>query len=427
MNSATNDKPVAVVLGGTFPHIMLVRNLQGRGYFTVLIDYYENPPAKAAADEHVRASTLDIDSVLEIALNWKAKLVISTCIDQANVTACYVAEKLGLPAPYSYETALTVTNKVLMKEIMTQSGISTAKHISVRNMSGFDGSKLEFPVVVKPADSNSSKGVRKACNLDELNRFLQDALTISRNREAVIEEYKEGREIGVDCFIQDREVTVLMTKERRKVDIPVGGDPIQQIYGCIWPAELSPKIHTALKEIATKIAEAFDLNNTPLMMQVIVNEFDINIIEFGVRIGGGESFRIINLLTGFDYIDAAVNSFLGVPVDLHCKVPETFFAENFIYSKAGLFGRIGRYETLVQNGIIEYIDSYRTEGQMIGSELSSNNRVGVFAVKSSTVNGLFEKLNLAIKQIEVYDLGGKPMMRKDIYSSYDRDQDECFG
>ena len=120
MSDNFNNKPIAIVLGGTFPHIELIKNLQQRGYYAVLVDYLDHPPAKDFADEHLQESTLDQDRVLDIAQSRGAKLVISTCIDQANVTACYVAEKLGLPAPYSYETALSVTNKGLMKEKMVK-------------------------------------------------------------------------------------------------------------------------------------------------------------------------------------------------------------------------------------------------------------------------------------------------------------------
>jgi biotin carboxylase len=415
MDTNAKNKPVAVVLGGTFPHISLINNLQKRGYYTLLIDYYENPAAKAAADEHLRESTLNHEKVLEIARSRNAKLVISTCIDQANVTACYVAGKLGLPAPYSYETALAVTNKGLMKERMVRHGIPTSKFIFVKDMSGFASAGLKFPVAVKPADSNSSKGVRKACNVDELSRFLDEALKISRTDEAIIEEYKEGREIGVDCIIKDKEAAVIMTRERRKVES--GFDPIQQIQGSLWPADLTEQNKSALKKIAEDIAVAFDLNNTPLMMQTIVNRDEINVIEFGARIGGGENYRIIELHTGFDIINSAVDSFLGLPLTLDYKTPTIYYADIYLYATPGTFGRISGYEDLVGNGGIEYLNTYKSYGVEVGSEISSNNRVGAFLVGANDIVGLNEKINTAIKNIEVYDIHGQPMMRKDIYSS----------
>ena len=36
---------------------------------------------------------------------------MTICVDHANVTMCYVAEQLGLPLPYTSETALHATEK----------------------------------------------------------------------------------------------------------------------------------------------------------------------------------------------------------------------------------------------------------------------------------------------------------------------------
>lgn len=404
---------IALVLGGTFPHIALLENLKKRGYYTILIDYYENPIAKKSADEHICESTLDQNKILDIARLRDADLVISTCIDQANVTACYVAEKLCLPLPYGYETALNVSNKILMKSKMRANNIPTSKFYHVVDLKTYRKEDLLFPVVVKPADSNSSKGVRVAENNEELYRYVKDALHISRNNEAVVEEYKTGREIGIDCFIKNKKASVLMTKERRKMKLE--DDTIQQIFGCVWPADLTEKQIDIIKIIADKIANAFDLDNTPLMIQAIVDENDINVIEFAPRIGGGESFRIIELSTEFDIIDAAVDSFLNLQVTLNHKNPQMYYAENFIYAQSGFFGKITGHQNLLESKKIEYLNSYKTIGMEIGKEMSSNNRVGVFAVKSASRNKLLEKINIAIKHIDVFDVHGESIMRKDIY------------
>ena len=106
------NKPIAIVLGGTNPHKALIENLRTRGYYTLLIDYNENPPAKEIADNHIKFSTLDQEGVLSIAKSVNAELVISTCVDQANVTACYVGEKLELPIP--------VINALLTSQVKLQ-------------------------------------------------------------------------------------------------------------------------------------------------------------------------------------------------------------------------------------------------------------------------------------------------------------------
>jgi len=407
------SKRVAIVLGGTLPHITLIEKLKQRGYYTLLIDYYKEPPAKYAADEHICESTLDLEKVLKISSERKADLVISTCIDQANVTASYVAGKLGLPAPYDYDTALSVTNKVKMKDTMKKNGIPTSKYMFVEDIIELDKEEFRFPVIVKPADSNSSKGIAKAENRDELRIVLQKALDISRIRQAIIEEFVQGTEIGIDCYIQGGKVFVLMTKERRKITCLE--DEVQQIYGCIWPATLSEEIEEEIQRAANKIAKAFKLDNTPLMIQAIVNENGLNIIEFGARFGGGESFRIIELSTGFDVINAAIDSFLGNTVKMNYKKPQNYYMENFIYAYRGEFAEVTGKNQLMDKQIIEYLDVYKSKGSQIPPEITSNNRIGVFGVKSPDIEGLFTKLNKAIDIIDVIDVNGRSMMRKDIY------------
>ena len=61
------QKPTAIVLGGTFPHITLIKKLKNRGYKTVLVDFAESPIAKEFADEHILESSLDKEKVLQIA------------------------------------------------------------------------------------------------------------------------------------------------------------------------------------------------------------------------------------------------------------------------------------------------------------------------------------------------------------------------
>jgi len=406
-------KPTAMILGGTVPHIDLIENLKKRNYYTLLIDYYENPAAKQFADEHIQASTLDIEAVYQLAKNRQVKLVITSCIDQANLTACYVAEKLNLPHPYSFDVAKTVTNKVLMKSIMIKYDIPTSKFFIVKNLSEQKLENIKFPVMVKPSDSNSSKGVRKASNYEELEHFVNYAIQISRSNEAIVEEYIEGREFGFDCFIKNGVTNILMSRERIKINKNTNHH--QQIYGSIWPGSLTESQYQQIVEIGNKIAKAFYLTNTPLLIQTIINKKNINVIECAARVGGGENFRIIKMMTGVDIIDLSINSFLGYDVDLNFHKPEIFYGDSYIYTKAGIFNKIIGYQHLLEDGTIEHMVTLKTRGSLIGQELSSNNRVGAFIVKSTEKNEILTKIKKALASIDVIDIDGNSIMRKDIY------------
>ena len=402
----------AIVLGGTFPHRHLIQKLKDRGYYTILVDYYEAPIAKEVADKHIQASTLDKEEVVRIAKEESAELVISSCVDQANVTACYVGEKLGLPHPYSYQTSLNVTDKVAMKRIMVENDIPTSRHYIINSLQEFQEYSLSYPIIVKPADSNSSKGVRKL-EKDEPNKekYILKALELSRNGAAVVEEYKVGKEIGVDCIIKNHKAHIIMTRERRKIQSH--NDAIQQIYGSFWPADITPVQVERLRVIAEKIGNAFNIDNSPLMMQTIVNDSEINVIEFGARIGGGENYHIIEELTGYDFIEQSINSFLGVEIDLTHHDASEYLADNYIYINAGSFGKM-KIDDCVKDDIL-YSNVYRKPGAEVGADISSNNRVGVFVVKAKSTDEILKKVMNVVEHMEVYDVDGNPVMRKDIY------------
>lgn len=402
----------AIVLGGTFPHRHLIQKLKDRGYYTILVDYYEAPIAKEVADKHIQASTLDKDEVVRIAKEESAELVISSCVDQANVTACYVGEMLGLPHPYSYQTSLNVTDKVAMKRIMVENDIPTSRHYIIKSLQEFQEYGLSYPIIVKPADSNSSKGVRKL-EKDEPNKekYILKALELSRNGAAVVEEYKVGKEIGVDCIIKNHKAYIIMTRERRKIQSH--NDAIQQIYGSFWPADITPVQLERLRVIAEKIGNAFNIDNSPLMMQTIVSDSEINVIEFGARIGGGENYHIIEELTGYDFIEQSINSFLGVEIDLTHHDASEYLADNYIYINAGSFGKM-EIDDCVKDDIL-YSNVYRKPGAEVGADISSNNRVGVFVVKAKSTYEILKKVMNVVEHMEVYDIDGNPVMRKDIY------------
>ncbi|WPR77833.1 ATP-grasp domain-containing protein [Algoriphagus sp. NG3] len=407
-------KQTAIVLGGTAPHIALLENLKDRGYYTVLIDYYENPFAKQIADQHLQESTLDKEKVLQIAIELEAKLVISTSIDQANITACYVSEKLGLSLPYSYETSLKVTDKGTMKGIMKRYGIPTSKHVLVGCYSDFENSDLSFPIVVKPADATGSKGVRKASNIQQVKKYLQEAIVISRSKKAVIEEYNLGVEVQADFFIQKGIPHLIMLREKNRLVLKE--DAVLQSIGSTIPVHLSQEAIVKIKHVADQLTSVFNLDTTSLFVQLNVNGNDIKVIEFACRIGGGLSYKMIKLITGFDILDATIDSFLGNPVVINSLPPDFFYATRLIYTFGGMLGRIQGHEQLVSDGVIEEFFVLKKKNAEIGTDLSSQNRVGAFIVRADSKEELTSKINSAISTLEVIDLQGNNVMRKDVYS-----------
>lgn len=409
------DKPVAIVLGGTHPHAVLVEKLKARGYHVVLADYLENPPAKKVADEHVRISTLDKDAVLELARDRSAKLVISTCIDQSNSTCCYVAEALCLPHPYSYETSLDVTDKGRMKRIMVANGIPTSPYVVVSSPECLPWDKIVFPAVVKPVDCNSSKGVVRVDSQAECKTAVQKALELSRASRAVIERFNEGVEIQVDCVAAADEVKVVSIRRKRKFPSR-GNGAVLQSFGSVFPAVLDRESRTRAVEIAGRISTAFGLRNTPFFYQAVVSEAGISVLELAPRVGGGLSYYALKNFAGCDSIELAVQSFEGRPIE--CKVSEMdgFKATNLLYAKAGTFGKVVGLEEAKRSGLVDEFFLYKNPGTDIDGDLRSSNRVAAFVVSGSCEDDVESRSRKVFDSIDILDVNGVSIYEKGLYS-----------
>lgn len=407
------EKPVAIVLGGTVPHVSLVIKLKARGYCVLLADYTSNPPAKEVADEHVKISTLDKNSVLKLAKDRNASLVISTSIDQSNATCCFVAEKLGLPHPYSYQTALAVTDKGLMKRVFVENGIPTSKYIVVE--SGWENpiEEVHFPSVVKPVDCNSSKGVVRVDTKEELEKAVSVALNLSRSHHAIIEDFNVGYEIQVDCLAYDSYADVLLTRKKRHINGENG--MVLQSIGSIIPATLNDSLTRQIKEIATQIMLAFGLKNTPFFYQAIVAEDGIKVLEFAPRSGGGLSSYMLQHFVGYDVIEAGICSFLNVPIPKKCKDLDAIYLTTLLYMSPGVFDRVIGLESLLERKIIMDYFQYCNQGVTIDGDMRSSNRIASFVIKGKDEKEVYQKYQDAMKIVDIVNPENVSVLRKELY------------
>lgn len=412
-------KNTAIILGGTIPHCELIQQLKSRGYYTILVDYYDNPPAKVFADMHIKESTLDEEKVLAIAKRFNADLTISGCVDQANKTACYVLEKMGKYSPYSYQKASDIVLKSYMKRVMNENNIPTAKYIAVEKtvdnvlIDNLKSYGLQYPVMVKPADSNSANGVKKAQNKQELIKYLSEALEISRTSRAIIEEYMTGAEISAYCYIHHRQAKLLMTAER--ICVTEGENNTIRNYATIAPARISQAASLNAERIAERIAQACEIDNTPFFFQGMVSGDDVKVIEFAPRVAGGISFKTIKENTGFDDIEAVIDSYLGIEPPLNTwHEPQYIYTANTIYAFDCVFSHMEGVEELKSNGIIEDLFLAKTPGMRIDSHSDSSSRVGLFTVKGKDIDDVLDKLRIVYNTLRVIDSKGNDVLRRDI-------------
>lgn len=399
----------ALVLAGGFPQITLIKELKKRGYNVVLADWNENPVAKEYADIYYQASTLDINSICEIARKEEVDFLITVCTDQALLTVAKVSETLGLPCYIDYNTALNVTNKAYMKKVFADNSIPTAKFVIVNHVSQVPDN-MKFPLIVKPVDCNSSKGVVKVTNMEELGEAVEHAVQYSRTDTAVVEQFISGVEISIDVYVEEGVAKVLCVSNNDKID---DKDKFI-IFRGRCPAKEAESVRNKIEEAAQQIADAFKLKNTPMLIQLITDGSDIYILEFSARTGGGTKFLRIKSFTGFDVINAVIDLTEGKIPHVEDVCDNKFLADEFIYCKPGKFDRMEGFEELKQEGIIEEYYVFKWHGAEFDKIESSGDRVGGFTIVAEDYDKLKEKHKIIAEKVRVLDMNGEDMMRHDL-------------
>lgn len=398
-----------IVLAGGSDQAALIDELHRYGENeVVLVDYFENPPARSHSDRHIVASTLDVEAVRRIAVAERADLITTACTDQALLTAARLSEELGLPCYISYATALNVTNKSYMKRMMAENGIPTARFRITERVDDEALDSLTLPLVVKPADCNSSKGVRRVESRGELQQRLREALEMSRTHTAIVEEFKQGEELSADLYIGGgRAVLLSVTASEKRCNVS-SFTITQSRYPAADAAECR-----LITETGQRIADAFGLKETPLLVQLIRNDEGLWVIEFSARMGGGTKYRLIELLSGVNIMRKYVELVMGGHPTVETRPYGGHLRMNYVYCNPGILGSLDGFEQLKADGTIADYVAYKCPGARFEHSDTSSDRAAGYLVTGATREQVTARQERANAMLRVLDPDGNDIMRHD--------------
>lgn len=405
----------ALVLCGGIPQIALMEDLRSRGITTVLSDMNENVGGRKYADIFYPVSVLDVEGVKEVAVKENVDFVITVCADQVLQVVAQVSEELGLPCYIDFKTAVNVSKKSYMKEIFVKNNIPTSKHVILDVLNESKLRDLAYPLIAKPVDSYSSRGVRKVQNIDELRDAFDQAVEISRTNTAVVEEFVEGKELTVDVYVEEGVAHLLCVSELGKI----GNEDRFVINRTNYPANVSGEVYGKVQDAAQKIATTFGLKNTPMLIQLITDGKTISVVEFCARTGGGDKFRLIEKVSGFDVVKAVVDLTLGEkPHVIPFEGEQKYIVNEFLYCKPGVFDHLEGFDEALEKGLITEYYQLKTKGAECGEIKSSGDRVAYFTIESDSWEELKTNHAETNKLIRVIDSEGRDFLRHDLVSTF---------
>lgn len=401
----------AFVLAGGFAQIELIKQLKSRNITTVLADGNANCLARPYADIFYQMAIFDVEAVKEVALKEKVDFLITVCADQVLLVVAQVSEMLGLPWYIDYKTAQLVSDKKYMKKVFWEHDIPTSRYVEMTELDMEKIKHLQYPMVVKPVDAYSSKGVRKATNPEELALYFAEAAKISRTGGVIVEEFVAGDEISVDVYVENGAAKILCVSNSEKINT---ADRFI-IFRGRYPVAASAEIMEQIRKVAQRIVDAFGLKNCPMLVQMINNGKRVSVLEFCARTGGNMKYLLIKRACGFDVIKAVIDLTLGEKPKVELKEPEAkYIVNDFIYCNPGVFDHLEGFEELRQQGILTDYYCLRPKGMKVAGVNSSSDRIAGITIIGDSLDEFNRKHRVIVDSVKVVDADGMDMMRHDL-------------
>ena len=401
----------ALVLAGGFAQIELIKQLKERNITTVLADGSTSALAKPYADVFYQIQLFDIDAVKELALKEKVDFIITCCADQVLLVVAQVSEMLGLPCYISYQTAQDVSDKKFMKRIFWENNIPTSRYFELSELDWEKIHTLRYPLVVKPTDAYSSKGVRKAGDDATLAEYFGEAKQISRTGTVIVEEFCAGEEISVDVYVESGKAHILCVSNSEKIK----DDDRFVIFRGRYPVHATPEVLAQIQTVAQQIADAFGLVDSPMLIQMINSGTSVSVLEFCARTGGNMKYLLIKRSCGFDVIKAVIDLAVGLKPHVELREPENkYIVNDFIYCNPGVFDHVEGFEALLSQGILSDFRLLRPKGFKVSGVKNSGDRIAGFTVQADSLEEFNRRHKIAVESIKVIDTDGNDIIRRDL-------------
>ncbi|MBQ9494642.1 MAG: ATP-grasp domain-containing protein [Treponema sp.] len=279
-----------IILGAGFLQKPAIEAAKKLGCCAVVVDANENAVCVPLADRFEKIDLKDSEAIFSLAKNLAhdgGLAAIFTAGTDFSTSVSYAGEQLSLHC-HSYEAAQNASIKTRMRSCFQKHGLPSPQFFSVTQDDIENGSINEFvkaigfPCVVKPQDNMGGRGCRMIRNAGEIAQAAKHAVTSSRTRTAILEQYMKGDEYSIDALIYDGTFTVTGFADRH-IYFP----PYFVEMGHTMPAEIDEKKRCELIATFALGAKALGLTCGAAKADIKYTENGPMIGEIAARLSGG--------------------------------------------------------------------------------------------------------------------------------------------
>jgi len=296
------------ILGGGLWQMPTVKLAKKLGYQVLITDIYQERPCYSLADFHYVIDIMDKERTLEIARKHKIDGIICDTTDVGVPTMAYIAEKLGLVG-MGYETAVNFTNKFKMRALARSAGVPSPDFFEIKSFSELQEAveRLTYPFVLKPVDSQSSRGIHVIKSDSSLEEYYKEAMSFSKEKTLIAEGFLDGNEITVEsCIANGKVYTIGISEKEHYAHRP------EVAKRLTYQAELSEIAEQNVLDVNSRVIKSLGLINGITHAEYMMLGDVPYLVEIAARGGGSHVYStIVPYLAGMQLSESYLRYIVG--------------------------------------------------------------------------------------------------------------------
>lgn len=404
-----------LILGANPETASLVVKANELGVITYVTDYDSKAFAKQYATYPCDIDASHVDELYDLVEKEKIDGVIVGVAERLIPFYTALCERLNFPCFGTNQIFDLMIDKRKFKNVCRQYNVPVILEYNIREYGNLEElESIHFPVVVKPVDSCSSKGISVCKTVNELQSGVKKALSFSVSKTLIIEKYMTGEEVVIYYIIQDGEPILVAMCDRycNKEQKGVAQLPTSYVY----PSKYIDSYISEVDDNMRNMIKGIGIKNGTLFIQAFIEDGKIQVYEPGFRLNGAQEHFIVSEITGIDAKECLINFALtGKMSDdlLREKAKPRFEKIGCKLSPLVREGKIARMEGLEDiytiPGVVSINPSYH-EGDIVEGLGTLKQIVCRFFVVSDTKEHLKEVLDQIYEKFRVLDEAGCSML-----------------
>ncbi len=388
---------IMVVAGGAW-QCPITKLAKEKGHFVISTNLYEDSPAFKYADVGVIADVLDKEKNLEIAKQYQPDAVLTDQSDIAVPTVAYIAEQLGLKGIGS-DMAAHFTNKYMMRQAAEKAGVASPHFKKCGDPESAKTFLRDYgKSVIKPLDSQSSRGVHIVETERDIEECFADCVQYSHSEHAIlIEEYIGGVEFTVDglCTADGYIVTAISQKEHFTHNPSIASR-------LLFSQENENFDYSELRQVNTSLVEHMGLPFGQTHAEYKFDKGQYYLIEIAARGGGTKiSSDIVPLVSGIQNNEIYINTLLGIQERVEKRPAHPYAVLGFFSFPEGKVTAINGVEEAKLLPGVHDLKLEFSVGDRVSLASDDRSRCGFYIVYGNSENELIDNENRLKRTIKV--------------------------